>query len=336
MTILVKKDTPEVALRMLAAELVNKGVRVTKVDIAEHILLTLVGDTYLLDTEHYKALPYVEDVRRITPSYRLTARAAHPEPTVIEVGQALIGADFCLMAGPCAVESAVQLGTVARSVKASGAQILRGGIFKPRTSPYTFPGLGEAGMELLLQAKKETGLPVITELTDLSQLPFFEQVDIIQVGMRNMQNYEVLRQLGQMDKPILLKRGQAATIDELLLAAEYILRGGNGKVILCERGIRTFSQEMRATLDLSAVPVLKKATHLPVVVDPSHAAGSSEWVAPLALAAVAVGADGLLVEVHDRPAVALSDGAQALNCEQFDELAQRVRAMLPYAWTEQG
>lgn len=334
MVILVKKDTPDAALRMLAVELANKGVRVAKADSAEHILLTLVGDTWQLDAEHYKALPYVEDVKRITPPYRLSAKSAHPAPTVIEVGDARIGEGFCLMAGPCAVESAVQLGAVARSVKASGAQILRGGIFKPRTSPYTFPGLGEAGMEILLQAKAETGLPVITELTDLSQLPLFEQVDIIQVGTRNMQNYEMLRQLGQLDKPILLKRGQSATVEELLLAAEYILRGGNSKVILCERGIRTFSQETRATLDLGAIPVLKKATHLPVIVDPSHAAGNSAWVTPLALAAAAVGADGLLVEVHDRPAVALSDGAQALNCEQFDELAQRVRALLPYAWKE--
>lgn len=334
MVILVKKDTPDAALRMLAVELGSKGVRVAKADSSEHILLTLVGDTWQLDAEHYKALPYVEDVKRITPPYRLSGKAAHPAPTVIEVGDARIGEGFCLMAGPCAVESAVQLGAVARSVKASGAQILRGGIFKPRTSPYTFPGLGEAGMEILLQAKSETGLPVITELTDLSQLPLFEQVDIIQVGTRNMQNYEMLRQLGQLDKPILLKRGQSATVEELLLAAEYILRGGNSKVILCERGIRTFSQETRATLDLGAIPVLKKATHLPVIVDPSHAAGNSAWVTPLALAAAAVGADGLLVEVHDRPAVALSDGAQALNCEQFDELAQRVRALLPYAWKE--
>ena len=334
MVILVKKDTPDAALRMLAVELANKGVRVAKADSSEHILLTLVGDTWQLDAEHYKALPYVEDVKRITPPYRLSAKAAHPAPTVIEVGDARIGEGFCLMAGPCAVESAVQLSAVARSVKASGAQILRGGIFKPRTSPYTFPGLGEAGMEILLQAKAETGLPVITELTDLSQLPLFEQVDIIQVGTRNMQNYEMLRQLGQLDKPVLLKRGQSATVEELLLAAEYILRGGNSKVILCERGIRTFSQETRATLDLGAIPVLKKATHLPVIVDPSHAAGNSAWVTPLALAAAAVGADGLLVEVHDRPAVALSDGAQALNCEQFDELAQRVRALLPHAWKE--
>ena len=334
MVILVKKDTPDAALRMLAVELGSKGVRVAKADSGEHILLTLVGDTWQLDAEHYKALPYVEDVKRITPPYRLSAKSVHPAPTVIEVGDARIGEGFCLMAGPCAVESAVQLSAVARSVKASGAQILRGGIFKPRTSPYTFPGLGEAGMEILLQAKAETGLPVITELTDLSQLPLFEQVDIIQVGMRNMQNYEMLRQLGQLDKPVLLKRGQSATVEELLLAAEYILRGGNSKVILCERGIRTFSRETRATLDLGAVPVLKKATHLPVIVDPSHAAGNSAWVTPLALAAAAVGADGLLVEVHDRPAVALSDGAQSLNCEQFDELAQRVRALLPYAWKE--
>lgn len=334
MVIMVKKGTPDAALRMLAVELAEKGVRLARVDGAAHILLTLVGDTWQLDAEHYKALPYVEDVRRITPPYHLAAKSARSAPTVVELGAARIGEAFCLMAGPCAVESAVQISAVARKVKEAGAQVLRGGAFKPRTSPYAFQGLGEAGLELLMQAKAETGLPIVTEITDLSQLPLFEQVDMLQVGTRNMQNYELLRQLGKLDKPVLLKRGQSATVTELLQAAEYILQGGNERIVLCERGIRTFGNDTRATLDISAIPVLKHATHLPVIVDPSHAAGRSEWVTPLALAAAAAGADGLIVEVHDRPAVALTDGAQALNCEQFNDLAQRIRALLPYAWKE--
>lgn len=334
MVIMVKKGTPDAALRMLAVELAEKGVRLARVDGAAHILLTLVGDTWQLDAEHYKALPYVEDVRRITPPYHLAAKSARSAPTVVELGAARIGEAFCLMAGPCSVESAVQISAVARKVKEAGAQVLRGGAFKPRTSPYAFQGLGEAGLELLMQAKAETGLPIVTEITDLSQLPLFEQVDMLQVGTRNMQNYELLRQLGKLDKPVLLKRGQSATVTELLQAAEYILQGGNERIVLCERGIRTFGNDTRATLDISAIPVLKHATHLPVIVDPSHAAGRSEWVTPLALAAAAAGADGLIVEVHDRPAVALTDGAQALNCEQFNDLAQRIRALLPYAWKE--
>lgn len=334
MVIMVKKGTPDAALRMLAVELAEKGVRLARVDGAAHILLTLVGDTWQLDAEHYKALPYVEDVRRITPPYYLAAKSARSAPTVVELGAARIGEAFCLMAGPCSVESAVQISAVARKVKEAGAQVLRGGAFKPRTSPYAFQGLGEAGLELLMQAKAETGLPIVTEITDLSQLPLFEQVDMLQVGTRNMQNYELLRQLGKLDKPVLLKRGQSATVTELLQAAEYILQGGNERIVLCERGIRTFGNDTRATLDISAIPVLKHATHLPVIVDPSHAAGRSEWVTPLALAAAAAGADGLIVEVHDRPAVALTDGAQALNCEQFNDLAQRIRALLPYAWKE--
>lgn len=332
MVITVKKGTEEAALRMLAVRLRVKGIGIAKVEGTTHTMLTLVGDTWQLDPDSLLELPYVEDVRRITPPYHLAARSAHPEPTVVSLGEARIGQDFCLIAGPCAVESLPQVVGVARQVKEAGAQILRGGAFKPRTSPYTFPGLGEAGLQQLLEAKAQTGLPVVSEIMDVSQLPLFEQVDMIQVGARNMQNYDLLRELGQLRKPILLKRGLSATVEEFLLAAEYILSGGNEQVVLCERGIRTFNNDTRATLDIGAIPVLKKATHLPVIVDPSHAAGRTEWVTPLALAAVAAGADGLMVEVHDRPAAALSDGAQALNCEQFQQLAQQISAILPHAW----
>ena len=332
MVITVKKGTEEAALRMLAVRLRVKGIGIAKVENAHNILLTLVGDTWQIDPDSLLELPYVEDVRRITPPYHLTSRIDHPDSTVVTVGEAKIGQDFCLIAGPCAVESLPQIIGVARQVKEAGAQLLRGGAFKPRTSPYTFPGLGENGLQQLLEAKKETGLPVVSEITDISQLPLFEEVDMIQVGARNMQNYPLLQALGKLQKPILLKRGLSATIEEFLLAAEYILDSGNPQVVLCERGIRTFSTGTRATLDIGAIPVLKKATHLPVIVDPSHAAGRSEWVAPLALAAAAAGADGLMIEVHDRPPVALSDGAQALNCEQFRHLSQQVSAILPHAW----
>ena len=329
MIAIIQKDTQEPALRQLAVRLMNQGVRIGRTPGRDSDVLTLVGDTWRLDPEGLAALPYVLDVRRITPPYRLAGRAAHPDNTVVEVGDARIGAEFCLIAGPCAVESQVQMAGVARRVKAAGAQLLRGGVFKPRTSPYSFQGLGQAGISMLTEAGHEAGLPTITEITDPRQLE--DQVDILQVGARNMQNFALLQALGQVRKPVLLKRGMSSTVTELLQAAEYILAGGNERVILCERGIRTFETDSRATLDIAAIPVLKKMTHLPVIVDPSHAAGRAELVAPLALAAVAAGADGLMVEVHDRPACALSDGAQALSCDQFDRLAGQVRELLPHA-----
>ncbi len=230
------------------------------------------------------------------------------------------------------MESAPQIAAVAQSVKGSGAQVLRGGAFKPRTSPYTFQGLGGVGVELLVQAGRDAGLPVITEITDVSQLPLLEDVDILQVGARNMQNYSLLKALGELRRPVMLKRGLSATVEEFLLAAEYILSGGNEQVILCERGVQSGLSAARSALDVAAIPILKKATHLPVLVDPSHAAGRSELVLPLALAAAAAGADGLMVEVHDRPACALSDGGQALTCRQFQELTEAVNALLPHAW----
>ena len=246
---------------------------------------------------------------------------------MVSVGSARIGQDFCLIAGPCAVESALQMQGVARAVKAAGGQILRGGAYKPRTSPYTFQGFGAPALNLLAQTGKEVGLPTVAEIIDPVQLPEFEQVDMLQVGARNMQNYALLRALGAQKKPVLMKRAVGASVEELLQSAEYILAGGNPNVVLCERGIRTFSQTSRATLDIGAVVQLKKMTHLPVIVDPSHAAGSAELVAPLALAAAAAGADGLMLEVHDRPAVALSDAAQSLSCTAFAELAEKLMRM---------
>lgn len=332
MVIIIKKETPEAAIRQLLAQLAALHVKGGCVAGEEAILLPLVGETWRLDPNALQALPFVREVRRLTPPYRLAGRAAHPADTVVAAGDARIGGTFCFIAGPCAVESAPQIAAVARSVKAAGAQVLRGGVFKPRTSPYTFQGLGAAGIELLVQAGRDAGLPVITEITDAAQLPLLEDVDILQVGARNMQNYALLKALGQLRRPVLLKRGLSATVEDLLLAAEYLLAGGNEQVILCERGVHSGLSAARAALDVSSIPVLKRATHLPVLVDPSHAAGRSELVLPLALAAAAAGADGLMVEVHDRPACALSDGGQSLTCRQFRELSAAVTALLPYAW----
>lgn len=332
MVIIIKKGTPEAAIRQLLAQLSMQNVKGGCVAGTESILLPLVGETWRLDPNVLQALPFVQEVRRLTPPYRLAGRAAHPADTVVSVGDARIGEGFCFIAGPCAVESTPQIAAVAQSVKAAGAQVLRGGAFKPRTSPYTFQGLGGVGVELLVQAGRDAGLPVITEITGISQLPLLEDVDILQVGARNMQNYSLLKALGELRRPVMLKRGLSATVEEFLLAAEYILSGGNEQVILCERGVQSGLSAARSALDVAAIPVLKKATHLPVLVDPSHAAGRSELVLPLALAAAAAGADGLMVEVHDRPACALSDGGQALTCRQFQELTEAVNALLPHAW----
>ena len=324
MLILIKKDTPESAIRSLVIQLSRQGIGAARADSGGRVLLTLTGQTWTLDEQRLLALPYVEDVKRLTSPWRLADRRNHPEDTVVTVGNARIGRGFCLIAGPCAVESAIQMQAVARTVKAAGAQLLRGGAYKPRTSPYAFQGYGAGALELLVETGREMGLPVVSEITDASQLPQFAQVDMLQVGARNMQNYELLRALGGQPKPVLLKRAVGATVEELLQSAEYILAGGNPNVVLCERGVRSFSQTSRAALDISDIPVLKQMTHLPVIVDPSHAAGSAALVPPLALAAVAAGADGLLIEVHDRPAAALSDAAQSLSCTAFAELAEKV------------
>ena len=271
---------------------------------------------------------HLYDEEALMKDYPLAARTAHPEGTVIPVGSAAIGGEnLTLIAGPCAVESREQLFATAAAVKAAGATILRGGTYKPRTSPYAFAGLGEEGLRLLTEAGREFQLPTVSEITDAALLPQFEEIDILQVGARNMQNYDLLRALGRVKKPVLLKRGSGATLRELLLSAEYILSGGNENVILCERGIRTFSDGTRSTLDLSAVPLLHEMTHLPVVVDPSHAVGRASLVPPMALAAAACGADGLLIEVHNDPLHALCDGAQALLPEDFAALARQIAAL---------
>ncbi|MGI6072488.1 MAG: 3-deoxy-7-phosphoheptulonate synthase [Lachnospiraceae bacterium] len=295
-------------------------------------IVGLVGDTSGVDIDLIMALDIVEDVKRVQEPYKNANRKFHPEDTVVDVaGVKIGGGNFNIIAGPCSVESVEQMCMVAESVRKSGATLLRGGAFKPRTSPYSFQGLRNEGLELLLEAKRQSGLPIVTEIMDLSHLPLFENVDLIQVGARNMQNFELLKELGHTDKPVLLKRGLANTLEELLMSAEYIMAGGNENVILCERGIRTFETATRNTLDLSAIPMLKKMSHLPVIVDPSHATGKSELVMPMSLAAVAAGADGLMIEVHNDPAHALCDGPQSLTPEAFDEIVRAVNAIRPFA-----
>ena len=283
-----------------------------------------------MDTDLVRSVEIVEKVQRIQEPYKAANRKFHPQDTVIDVGGHLIGGNnFQLIAGPCSVESEEQIIGVAKAVKAAGATILRGGAFKPRTSPYAFQGLKGEGISLLLEAKRETGMPIITEIMSVRHLDMFEDVDIIQVGARNMQNFELLRELGRLRKPVFLKRGLANTVEEWLMSAEYIMSEGNTEVILCERGIRTFEPYTRNTLDLSAVPLVKEKTHLPVFVDPSHASGLSRLVSPLSLAAVGAGADGLIIEVHNDPEHALCDGAQSLRPEQFAELVKKIEVMLP-------
>ena len=294
----------------------------------EVTILGLVGDTTRVDIDLLKSLEMVDTVKRVSEPFKQANRKFHPMDTIIEVGNARIGGGyFAMIAGPCSVESEAQIVEVAQAVKASGANLLRGGAFKPRTSPYAFQGMGAEGIRLLLKAKEATGLPIVTEIMNISTLDLFADVDVIQVGARNMQNFDLLKELGKTKKPILLKRGLANTIQELLMSAEYIMSEGNEKVILCERGIRTFETATRNTLDLSAVAVLHNLTHLPVVVDPSHATGKAELVPPMALAATAAGADGIMVEVHNNPAAALCDGAQSLTPAQFDELNHRVQRL---------
>ncbi len=291
----------------------------------EVTVLGLIGDTSRVDMELLSSLEMVESVKRVSEPFKQANRKFHPKDTVIQVGDVKIGGgNFAMMAGPCSVESEEQIIEVAKSVKASGANILRGGAFKPRTSPYAFQGMKGEGIQLLLEAKAETGLPIVTEIMNISTLDLFSEVDIIQVGARNMQNFDLLKELGKTNKPILLKRGLANTLQELLMSAEYIMSEGNENVMLCERGIRTFETYTRNTLDLSAVSVLHDLSHLPVIVDPSHATGKAKLVPPMAIAATAAGADGLIIEVHNDPAHAMCDGAQSLTPTQFDELNKRV------------
>ena len=297
---------------------VSKGQEVT--------VLGLIGDTSRVDMELLNSLEIVESVKRVSEPFKQANRKFHPIDTVIEVGGVKIGGgNFAMMAGPCSVESEEQIIEIARAVKSAGANILRGGAFKPRTSPYAFQGMKGEGIELLLKAKAETGLPIVTEIMNISTLELFNEVDIIQVGARNMQNFDLLKELGKTKKPILLKRGLANTLQELLMSAEYIMSEGNENVILCERGIRTFETYTRNTLDLSAISVLHELSHLPVIIDPSHATGKAKLVPPMAAAATAAGADGIMVEVHNNPACALCDGAQSLTPDQFAELNMKIK-----------
>lgn len=292
-------------------------------------IVGLIGDTSTIDIDLVKSISIVEDVRRIQEPFKGVNRKMHPDDTIVETGGLKIGEGFFhVMAGPCSVESREQIIEIARSVKKSGATLLRGGAFKPRTSPYSFQGMRAEGIELLLEAKRITGLPIVTEIMSIEQMPLFERIDIIQVGARNMQNYDLLKALGSVPNTILLKRGLANTLEELLMSAEYIMSGGNSNIILCERGIRTFETAMRNTLDISAVPYLKRQSHLPVIIDPSHAAGISWMVPSLARAAVAAGADGLIIEVHNDPEHALSDGAQSLRPEEFDGFMKKLRPLI--------
>jgi len=334
MIVLLKSNNPsKKQLEPLISWLKSLGIS-THCSVGKHqTIIGLIGDTSVVDIDLLQSLEIVEDVKRILEPYKKANRKFHTDDTVVDVNGVKIGGDnFQIIAGPCSVESREQICSVAQSVKASGASMLRGGAFKPRTSPYAFQGMHAEGIELLLEAKEMTGLPIVTEIMNISHLPLFEKVDMIQVGARNMQNFELLKELGMIKKPILLKRGLANTLEELLMSAEYIMAGGNENVILCERGIRTFETATRNTLDISAIPVLRSKTHLPVIVDPSHAAGISALVKPLALASTVAGANGLMIEVHNDPSKALCDGAQSLTPDAFDNLANEVRNVLPFAY----
>ncbi|MCL2344165.1 MAG: 3-deoxy-7-phosphoheptulonate synthase [Firmicutes bacterium] len=334
MVVILRENPNESQLQSLVSWLEAEGLEVRKTEGQYQTILGLVGDTAKIDADLIRSMDIVEDVRRISEPYKSANRKFHPADSVIDCGNGALlgGGHFQIIAGPCSVEGEEQIITVARAVKAAGAGILRGGAFKPRTSPYAFQGLRGEGIRLLLLAKADTGLPIISEIMEVTQLPLFDEVDIIQVGARNMQNFELLKELGHTKKPILLKRGLSSTFQELLMSAEYVMSGGDNNVILCERGIRTFEQYTRNTLDLSAVPALKTLSHLPIVIDPSHAAGIAKMVPPLSLAAAAAGADGLMIEVHNDPAHALSDGPQSLTPEQFSELSAAIARIRPYAY----
>ena len=330
MIIVLKPSTAPEQLLAFTEKLKNDyGVRINRWDGVHSTVLGLIGDTTQVDIEYIEAQDIVESVKRVQEPYKKANRKFHPENTTVRISDTVTIGDGSLhiMAGPCSVESEEQIVGIAKSVQQSGAALLRGGAFKPRTSPYAFQGLKSAGLDLLKTARKETGLPIVTEIMRVSHIDMFENVDVIQVGARNMQNFELLKELGKTDKPILLKRGLSATIEEWLMSAEYIMAGGNDKVMLCERGIRTYETFTRNTLDISAIPVIKRLSHLPVIVDPSHAAGKSWLVEPLAMAAVAAGADGLIIEVHNDPPHALSDGAQSLTPQQFDGVANKLLSL---------
>ena len=329
MIAVLKNGTTDKQIENLSSWLKTQGLDVHISKGSQHVILGLIGDTSKIDAELIESLEIVDSVKRISEPFKSANRKFHPDDSVINVGNTSVGGNvFAIMAGPCSVESEEQVMEIARAVKKAGATMLRGGAFKPRTSPYDFQGLKADGIELLLKAKKETGLPIVTEIMNANHLPLFDEVDVIQVGARNMQNFELLKELGRTKKPILLKRGLANTLKELLMSAEYIMAGGNENIILCERGIRTFETYTRNTLDLSAVPMLKELTHLPIIIDPSHATGVARLVKPMAMAAAACGAHGLMIEVHNDPAHALCDGAQSLTPDAFADLTASLGRIL--------
>lgn len=329
MIVILKKDVSNEQIENLTRWFNGMGIETHLSRGKYQTILGLVGDTTQVDVDLIQGIDAVESVRRIQEPFKKASRKFHPDDTIIDIGgHKLGGGHFQIIAGPCSVENEEQIVNIARQVQDAGANLLRGGAFKPRSSPYSFQGLREEGIELLLKAKAATGLPIVTEIMDASHIPLFEDIDVIQVGARNMQNFELLKELGKLDKPILLKRGLANTLEELLMSAEYILSGGNEKVILCERGIRTFETRTRNTLDISAIAALHELTHLPVVVDPSHATGHAKYVPSMALAAAAAGADGLIVEVHNDPAHALCDGPQSITPAAFSELTGKMHPIL--------
>lgn len=337
MIVVIKKNQDKSQVSNLISWIKGLGLGVHLSEGENSTIVGLVGDTSKVDIDLVRTLDIVESVTRVQEPYKNANRKFHPQDTVVDVGGYKFGGGhFQIIAGPCSVESEKQLIGIAQAVKASGATLLRGGAFKPRTSPYSFQGMGVDGLKLLKKAKEETGMPIVTEIMSEEHIDEFEDVDVLQVGARNMQNFDLLKKLGKLKKPILLKRGIAATIEEWLMSAEYIMSEGNPNVILCERGIRTYETYTRNTLDLSAIPVLKERTHLPIIVDPSHALGISRFVKPMSLAAVGAGSDGLIIEVHNDPSHALCDGAQSLRPDQFEDVVKSVGGMLPVVGKELG
>ena len=330
MIITIKKGAPDAEVKNLILSFRERGFEVNDSQGTDYHILGLIGDTTSLDEKIIAANPLISDVTRIAAPYKKANRMFHPEDTIVDVDGIRVGGQekIALIGGPCSVESEEQIVRIAKEVKEAGGTMLRGGAYKPRTSPYAFQGLETAGIEALLEAKRRTGLPIVSELMDVEHIPEFEEhVDLIQIGARNMQNFSLLKAVGKIDKPILLKRGLSNTIEEWIMSAEYIMAGGNENVILCERGIRTFEKYTRNTLDLSVIPIIKEKTHLPIIIDPSHATGNWKWVESMSLAAIAAGADGLIIEVHDTPDKAWSDGAQSLKPEKFKAIIEKGRVV---------
>lgn len=335
MIVVIKQNVPKERVDRLIHRIEGMGLSIHYSAGSSTTILGLLGDTSRIDERTLLADDSVEYVRRVTEPYKAVNRKMHPNDTVLEVAGRKIGAGyFNVFAGPCSVESEEQILMVAEAVKKAGASFLRGGAFKPRTSPYSFQGMEAEGLKLLLEAKRQTGLPIVTEIMSEKHLDLFADVDIIQLGARNMQNFMLLKELGRSRKPVLMKRGLSATIEEFLMAAEYIYAGGNENVILCERGIRTFEPMIRNNLDVSAVPLVKTHSHLPIMIDPSHAAGRRDMVAPLSRAAIAIGADGLMIEVHNDPKRALCDGAQSLDMDQFAQTMEDIRKRVAFEGRE--